>query len=130
MNIKEKFFKKFPQLQTETLILHEIKLSDTENIFEIMSDEMTMNYLLDAKHKTIKDTKKMIRFFKKQYDKNKAIHWGVTKKDTNSIVAIIGYNHWDYKKLRQKFMQSLQVSAGTKEYLQRLSTEYLSLDSK
>ena len=90
----QELFKPFPQFETKKLFLREINLSDAKDIFKFLSDdEVTKNTDLKT-HSTIRDSEKFVKYLKKGCEKEKSIWWGITTKDRNVIIGIVGFTNW------------------------------------
>jgi ribosomal-protein-alanine N-acetyltransferase len=99
MNAQE-LFKPFPQLETKKLFLREINHSDAKDLFKFLSDDEVMKNTDLTTHSTIHDSEKFIVHLKKSCKKKKSIWWGITTKDRNVIIGIVGFPYWIKKQFR------------------------------
>jgi ribosomal-protein-alanine N-acetyltransferase len=99
MNAQE-LFKPFPQLETKKLFLREINHSDAKDLFKFLSDDEVMKNTDLTTHSTIHDSEKFIVHLKKSCKKKKSIWWGITTKDRNVIIGIVGFPYWIQKQFR------------------------------
>lgn len=93
MNL-DKVFSKFPQLETENLILREMKLSDAEALFQIFADDRVTQYhdLDTATH--VDQAKFLINRRAELFKSGQRIRWGITKKDDDIVIGSCGYTQW------------------------------------
>lgn len=83
----------FPILETERLLLVEVKEEYVESFFEIMSnDEVTKYYGMDSL-KTMNEAKNIIQSFKDTYASNRGIRWAMILKETDTFVGTLGLNN-------------------------------------
>ncbi len=85
---------KFPQLETESLILREIKVSDTEAIFNFFSDKDVLRYYDAEPFTNIERARRLINNWNDRFLTRKGIRWGITKKNDNIIIGTCGYRFW------------------------------------
>ncbi|PAX51540.1 GNAT family N-acetyltransferase [Brunnivagina elsteri] len=85
---------KFPQLETKNLILREIKVSDTEAVFNFFSDQDVLKYYDAEPFTNIERARKLINNWNDRFLTRKGIRWGIAKKDENIIIGTCGYRFW------------------------------------
>lgn len=83
-------FEKFPQLETQRLILRELKLDDAEDVFAIYKDPAVMRYALDNAHLTITESRILVRFFAEEYRYRNLIWWGMVHKKERKVIGMLG----------------------------------------
>ncbi|WP_282074064.1 GNAT family N-acetyltransferase [Polaribacter atrinae] len=88
-------------LETERLILRELRITDLEGIFELDSNPEVHKYLGKKTIKTKEEAKKMIEFILKQYKENGIGRFAVIEKSTGNFIGWSG----------------LKLNKGTKESL-------------
>lgn len=85
-------FQPFPELTTERLILRELKESDHELILFLRSDK-TVNAFIerpeDRKTKTLEDAIRFIKEIHGYAKSNTSIAWGITLKESPTIVGTV-----------------------------------------
>ena len=91
---------KFPQLESDNLILREIKLSDAEAIYRIFSDRQVLKYYDVEAFKTIEEAKYLIYSLSESFREEEVIRWGIVKKEDNVIIGTCGYSGWNKNRLR------------------------------
>ena len=91
---------KFPQLESENLILREIKLSDAEAIYRIFSDPQVLKYHDLEPFKSIEEAKYLIYSLSESFREKEAIRWGIARKEDNIIIGTCGYSGWNQSRLR------------------------------
>lgn len=76
-------------IETKRLILRKITLDDTHSLFMNWgSDIKTNEYLTFKCHEVEEDTKKMVSFWLKKYEKNE-FKWCIELKDNKEVIGII-----------------------------------------
>jgi ribosomal-protein-alanine N-acetyltransferase len=123
MNPRDAFetFKTFPRIETSRLVLRDIKPSDAKNLFSFMSDAETLKNNLMIPHKKIEETDKFITTLKKQYVKKREIRWGITLKESDTIIGTIGYFNF----YPQDFQAEIGVILGKQHWRGGIMTEAL-----
>ena len=99
MNTQEPF-KPFPRCESKRLFLREINHSDEKDLFAFLSDGEVMKSTDLTTHSTIRDTEKFVHYVKKGCRKEKSIWWGITTKDRNVVIGIVGFPQWIKKQFR------------------------------
>jgi [ribosomal protein S5]-alanine N-acetyltransferase len=75
-------FKRFPSLNTDRLLLRQIQSGDAETLFAILSDDEAMQFYGREPHRSLDDTRELIKMIHADYANLKALRWGITLKDT------------------------------------------------
>ncbi|MCB0751869.1 MAG: GNAT family N-acetyltransferase [Ignavibacteriae bacterium] len=93
MNVKinDNVFNQFPVIETKNLILDNFKITDSEDIFKIRSDNRVMKYLDRDNHKTIEESEKMIKTIIQSFRDKTGINWTIRKKNSSEVIGYIGY---------------------------------------
>ena len=90
----------FPILTTERLYLREIKVTDINRMYSILSrEEVTRYYGLDAV-KNSSEVLELIHYFKEMYDTRKGIRWGIIHKETDILIGSCGFNAYQERNKR------------------------------
>ncbi len=87
-------FDKFPQLETENIILRQIKSSDAEAIFQFFSDVDVLKYHNIEVFFNIERAVRLIYHWDDRFLSRKGIRWGITRKGDNTIIGTCGYRFW------------------------------------
>ena len=98
--LHEHMLYKFPKLESESLILREIKLSDAEAIYRIFSDPRVLKYHDLEEFKNIEEAKCLIYSLSEGFREQEVIRWGIAKKRENIIIGTCGYSGWNKNRLR------------------------------
>ncbi|MBD1869082.1 GNAT family N-acetyltransferase [Leptolyngbya sp. FACHB-671] len=87
-------FDKFPQLETENLILRQIQLSDAEAVFKIFSDASVTKYHdLDTATR-LDQAQFLINRRAELFKSGQRIRWGIACKTNDVIIGSCGYSSW------------------------------------
>lgn len=90
-NLQAKVFANLPVIETPRLVLRPVADNDAHDIFEIAGDPDTAKYTSWDAHKTIEDSRTLIRFIKKRYSLNKPSNWAVISKPENKLIGLCGF---------------------------------------
>ncbi len=82
---------KQPTLETERLIIREIRISDSEGMFELDSNPNVHLYLGKKPVKTMEQTQKMIVEIRGRYQEDGICRWAVEEKSTGKFVGWTGF---------------------------------------
>jgi len=88
-------FMHFPALTTNRLLLRQIQAKDAEALFPIFSDAEAMQFYGHEPHRTIDDTRELIRQMEGRYARRESIRWGITLKGEDRLIGTCGFHHFD-----------------------------------
>lgn len=89
-------FQKFPQLETQRLILREMTLDDLDFYFHHFNDPKIVDGSCFLGPKTLDAAKKELeRYCINPFKENKGIRWGVVLKDIEELIGTLGFYDWD-----------------------------------
>ncbi len=74
---------KFPELETERLILREFTDEDSKNLFATYSREIVTRYYDLDEMKDIKEAVELLKDLKSRYYEKKGMRWAITLKENN-----------------------------------------------
>lgn len=97
---KDKVFNQFPQIETERLILKEIKPEHDKELFHFFSDREVLRYYDINPLKDLEESKKLIDLFTKNFNNEAGIRWGICLKEDGTIIGTCGYHNWSKGFLR------------------------------
>jgi ribosomal-protein-alanine N-acetyltransferase len=97
MTAIDEMFEHFPHLETPHLILRQIEPRDAEALFATFSDAETMQFYDQLPHRTIEESRELIRKQQEWYARHQAIRWGITRKGdaTNEVIGSCGLFKFD-----------------------------------
>ncbi|WP_226085053.1 GNAT family N-acetyltransferase [Mesobacillus sp. S13] len=82
----------FPILETERLLLREIKAEDAQNLFINFSNPEVMKYYGSERMDDIEEARGLIHSFHIGLKEGKAIRWGIQLKNNNSLIGTVGFH--------------------------------------
>ena len=82
---------KFPQLETDRLILRMLTHDDIDTVFPHFSNEEITRYQDNHPVKTIDEVKEIIDWGEGLFEHNTGILWGVFSKDGSSFLGEVNY---------------------------------------
>lgn len=85
------YFSRLPVLQTPSLILRPMRMSDAEDIYSYSSDPEVARYVLWDPHRSLRDTRAYIRYMRSLYRNALPSSWAVVLRDTGRVVGSIGF---------------------------------------
>ena len=89
-------FQKFPQLESQRLILREMTLGDLDFYFRHFNDPKIIEGTCFLGPKTLDAAKKELeRYCINQFKENKGIRWGVVLKEVGELIGTLGFYDWD-----------------------------------
>ena len=89
-------FSHMPRLETERLILRQIKVGDTNDVFEYSSDPEVTKYLTWEPHPTKYYTKKYLHGVKNAYKEGRFFDWAIVLKATGKMIGTCGFTSFNY----------------------------------
>ncbi|MPN03269.1 IS1595 family transposase ISSpgl1 [bioreactor metagenome] len=90
----------FPQFETERLILKEVSLKSSVDMFEIFSDEETLKYYDVEPVTEVEEVKGLIEVLQNRFKNKKGIRWGLYLKDSGKLIGTCGYHDVNREALR------------------------------
>lgn len=91
----EDMFTNFPVLTTERLLLRQIQPADAEDLFATFSDELVMEFYGHLPHKSVDDSRELIRQQHVRYAQHEGIRWGITLKGEDRVIGSCGFYLFD-----------------------------------
>lgn len=82
-------FDPFPKIVTARLLLREVIIADATALFFLRSDAAVLKYLDKDPDKSVEETIGFINRVKKDKENNDGILWGITVKDSDTLVGTI-----------------------------------------
>jgi ribosomal-protein-alanine N-acetyltransferase len=91
----ETIFTTFPRLETPRLILRQIQLSDADALFATFSDEAVMEFYGELPHRSVEDSRDLIRRQHHWYAQREGIRWGITRRGDDRVIGSCGFFKFD-----------------------------------
>jgi [ribosomal protein S5]-alanine N-acetyltransferase len=90
-------FARFPCLETPRLVLREIQPADADALFTTFSDEQVMAFYGHLPHRTVDDSRALIRQLQEWYARREGIRWGITcrQDDGDEVIGSCGFYSFD-----------------------------------
>ncbi|MBI1878814.1 MAG: GNAT family N-acetyltransferase, partial [Chloroflexi bacterium] len=113
----------FPQLETERLILRELKSTDAESILHYLSDPEVNRYLDTDSPPAPEQAQRLVKSLISLLEKGEGFRWGITPKSGDSagvVVGTCGFHAWNkphfraeigYELAREYWGQGLMAEA-------------------
>lgn len=100
MEFKEAVFDKFPVLETKDLLLREMLLSDSEEVFEVFSSAEAMKYFGKHPFKEMSEAVERINQIRGDFQNKVGIRWGICFKSSDKLIGSVGIWRIDRKHFR------------------------------
>lgn len=84
-------FKEFPVIETERVILRELKEEDAEELYNYYSDEKVYKYLDWNGPSSVEDAKKCIAIWRRGFEERWIIRWAILTKTDNKLIGTVFY---------------------------------------
>lgn len=110
-------YAEFRQIETERLILREIRMEDVYEYYErLFGDGDVCRYLLFDPHQDIGESLAAIQEIRQQYEQGRFYRWGITEKGEDSLIGVIGLVRIDEEKSECSFAYLLGCDYWGKGY--------------
>src|SRR5579859_733084 len=96
----ETIFTTFPRIETPHLILRQIQFSDADALFATFSDEQVMEFYGELPHRSVEDSRDLIRRQHEWYAQREGIRWGITRKGDDTVIGSCGFFRFDEESQR------------------------------
>ncbi|MBS6507982.1 MAG: GNAT family N-acetyltransferase [Paraclostridium bifermentans] len=107
---------KFPIIETDRLILRELKTTDINDLFEILSSESVTKYYGKYPMENLSEAEDLILKFHKAFYEQKSIRWGIELKEPNKIIGTCGFHCWNKNHFRAEVGYELGEAFWNKGY--------------
>lgn len=112
----------FPLLETDRLLLRELRLLDNDALFQIFNDPEVTRYYNVVPFGSKEDSLTLLERRMSRFVKGRGIHWGITlKEDVNWIIGCCGFNAW----FPQRRLGEIGYELGQANWNQGYMTEAL-----
>ncbi len=91
----DSIFTNFPRLETEHLLLLQIQFSDAEAVFVTFSDVAVMEFYGEIPHRSVEESRDLIRRQHEWYAQREGIRWGITRKGEDTVIGSCGFFKFD-----------------------------------
>jgi ribosomal-protein-alanine N-acetyltransferase len=115
----KRIFDRFPEIETNSLWLKEIKSHHAGYIFDHFSAEAVHRFLNLDPMRSVKDAERLIALLVSRFRQEKGIRWGITRKGGGRIIGTVGYNTWS----KRKFQAELGYDLSEAYWRQGITTE-------
>jgi len=106
--LNDQYFKEFPELESQRLLLRQLKLSDAQDIQIIRSDERVMVYMDQERHQSLQQSEASISEKIKKYQEKTGILWALIEKSTGTFIGDFAFFNIDPKNDRAEIGYTLK----------------------
>lgn len=82
----------FPSCHTKRLVLRQLELSDTKDLFDTFSNSSTMKYFGMYPFVDLNQAEQMITRFNEGFNLKRSIRWGISLKGDSKLIGTIGFH--------------------------------------
>ena len=94
-NFLSRLFSKIPTLETDRILLRELKRSDAKDVYEYSANPKTSEFLLWEVHKSQEYTKEFIDYVISKYKSGEYNDWALVYKFNNKMIGTCGFTKID-----------------------------------
>ena len=94
--------KEFPVLETERLILREVKPEDAPSVFHYLSDKEVMKYYGMSPMSDVSEAVEEIDWYRRIFDEGTGIRWGIVIKGTSEVIGSCGFLQYSKQHARSE----------------------------
>lgn len=87
----------FPVLETTRLKLDKLSNEDSNNLFELFSNNSVVEYYDLEVFTEVSQATNLIDFFNSRFEEKSGIRWAIRLKETNQLIGTCGFNTWSPK---------------------------------
>ncbi|MGE7954417.1 GNAT family N-acetyltransferase [Lysinibacillus xylanilyticus] len=106
----------FPVLNTDRLMLRELKINDAQAILNCFSNPDVLRHYGQNPLTSLDQVKHIINHFSKNYDEKRGIKWGIELKGQEGIIGTIGFQEWSTEHRRAEISYALFPESWGKGY--------------
>ncbi|MGA3600199.1 GNAT family N-acetyltransferase [Lysinibacillus agricola] len=106
----------FPVLNTDRLMLRELKINDAQAILNCFSNPDVLRHYGQNPLTSLDQVKHIINNFSKNYDEKRGIKWGIELKGQEGIIGTIGFQEWSTEHRRAEISYALFPESWGKGY--------------
>ena len=84
-------FERFPRLETARLSLRELRQTDAQALYAVLSDEAVSEYYDDDPFTALSEARDQIEAWNQCYERRRCIRWGIAPKEDDMLIGTCGY---------------------------------------
>ena len=88
------YFAIMPPVETDRLLLRQVKRRDAPDFHRYASDSEVARYVLWEAHRSLRETRRVIRNMRAQYRLGLPGSYAMVLRDTGRMIGTIGFNTW------------------------------------
>lgn len=115
--INKQYFKDFPTLESERLLIRKLDLKDAKELQSIRSDERVMTYMDSERHSELQNSEKFILNQSKMYKEKTGLFWALIEKSTNAFIGDFALFNIDSKNNRAEIGYTLKPEFWKKGFM-------------
>lgn len=115
--INEIYFRDFPVLESERLLLRKLNMTDSQEVQSIRSDERVMRYMDSERHQTLQFSENFISENLKIYDQHNGMFWALVEKSSGKFIGDFAFWKIDKKNSRAEIGYTLKPEFWGQAYM-------------
>lgn len=110
----------YPILETERLLLRQLTINDSQDLFEYFSQDKVMEYYDLETFTTIEDAETVIQHFNKEFEEGKGFRWAIELKSEKKVIGTCGYHNWFHEHFKAEIGYELNPKFWRKSYMKEV----------
>jgi [ribosomal protein S5]-alanine N-acetyltransferase len=106
----------FPTIETDRLMLREIKEDDASELFVNFSNDELMKYYGSEQMESLQEAVELINVFRMNFLENRGYRWGIQIKGEQGLIGTIGFHAWSPKNKRAEIGYEINPDYWKKGY--------------
>lgn len=90
------FWKVFPQLETDRLLLKEVDPSDANEYLKLFQNEEVRKYVVIEPPKNAEESRRWLDNYRKKFVLHQGVRWTIWNKKTHTFMGTIALKSWDH----------------------------------
>jgi ribosomal-protein-alanine N-acetyltransferase len=118
-------FDTYPQLETERLLLRELRSGDAESLFAVLGDEAVAEFYDDEVFRDVSQAREQIEVWATGFRARRCVRWGIAQRENGEIIGTCGYYGFHsrhkragigYELARSLWRQGIMTEGVLREY--------------
>lgn len=123
--INEIYFKGFPVLESERLLLRKLNMTDSQELQIIRSDERVMKYMDSERHNTLEFSENFVSENLAMYTQKRGLFWAIIEKSSQSFLGDFAFWKIDSKNSRAEIGYTLKPEFWGKGFMKEAMIEII-----
>ena len=90
----------FPTLETERLVLRQVRLADADDVFALRGDYAVTKLNFGSNYRSLNEARRLIVRMQDGFDTASHMRFGITLRGEDRVIGLIGFNHFAFSDRR------------------------------